>query len=115
MARPVRSPRGNPRSSPTPNAGDGLRYIVLAVVAGILIAAGVWWWLRSRTTPAGAVVLISIDTLRADHLPVYGYTKGRTPAIDALAAESVVFDHAYAHAPQTLPSHTSILTGLLPF
>ena len=60
-------------------------------------------------------MLISIDTLRADHLPVYGYTKGRTPVLDALAKESVVFDRAYSHAPQTLPAHTSMLTGLLPF
>ncbi|HEY2432580.1 MAG TPA: sulfatase-like hydrolase/transferase [Vicinamibacterales bacterium] len=64
---------------------------------------------------AGPIVLISIDTLRADHLPVYGYTKVRTPNIDALAADAAVFDQAWSHAPQTLPAHTSILTGLLPF
>lgn len=63
----------------------------------------------------GPIILISIDTLRADHLPLYGYTAGRTPAIDALARDAVVFDAAYAHAPQTLPSHLSILSGLLPF
>ena len=63
----------------------------------------------------GAVILISIDTLRADRLPVYGYQKGRTPALDALAKESVVFDRAYSHAPQTLPSHASMFTGRLPF
>lgn len=68
-----------------------------------------------RPQPAGPVILISIDTLRADHLAVYGYTKGRTPNIDALAKDSVVFDRGYAHAPQTLPSHTSMLTGELPF
>ena len=72
-----------------------------------------WAWLRPARR--GAVILISIDTMRADHLPLYGYTKGRTPAIDAFAQDGVVFDRAYAHAPQTLPSHTSILTGLLPF
>lgn len=68
-----------------------------------------------RPQPAGPVILISIDTLRADHLAAYGYTKGRTPNIDALVRDSVVFERAYAHAPQTLPSHTSILTGQLPF
>ena len=68
-----------------------------------------------RPAPPGPVILISIDTLRADHLSVYGYTKGRTPNIDALARDGAVFDRAYAHAPQTLPSHTSILTGQLPF
>ncbi len=61
------------------------------------------------------MVLISIDTLRADHLPLYGYMKGQTPTLDAFAKDAVVFDRAYAHAPQTLPSHASIMTGLLPF
>ena len=56
-----------------------------------------------------------IDTLRADHLPAYGYTKVKTPAIDALAADGVVFERAYSHAPQTLPAHASILSGQLPF
>lgn len=60
------------------------------------------------------LVLISIDTLRSDRLPVYGYAQGATPAIDALAADSILFEHAYAHVPLTLPSHASIFTGLLP-
>src|SRR5580765_1562287 len=59
--------------------------------------------------------MISIDTLRADHLPPYGYTRVRTPAIDALAADGVLFERAYSHAPQTLPAHVSILSGRLPF
>ena len=49
--------------------------------------------------------------MRADHLPVYGYTKVKTPAIDALARDGIVFDRAYAHSPQTLPSHAAILSG----
>src|SRR6185436_10999294 len=57
----------------------------------------------------------SIDTLRADHLPAYGYTKVKTPAIDALAADGTVFERAYSHAPQTLPAHTALLSGRLPF
>jgi hypothetical protein len=73
----------------------------------------------SRGTPelAGSkppLVLISIDTLRADHLPVYGYTQGSTPAIDALAKDGVVFNRAYAPAPQTAPSHASIFSGFEP-
>lgn len=63
----------------------------------------------------GPVVFISIDTLRADRLPLYGSTSIRTPQIDRLAADGVVFENAYAHSPQTLPSHTSILSGELPF
>src|SRR5438094_3923781 len=64
---------------------------------------------------SGPVVVISIDTLRADHLPAYGYKNVRTPAIDALAADGVVFERAYSHAPQTLPAHAALLSGQLPF
>jgi len=63
---------------------------------------------------AGPIILISIDTLRSDHLPAYGYSAIRTPAIDALRADSILFERAYSHSPLTLPSHASILTGQLP-
>jgi len=64
--------------------------------------------------PGAPVVLISIDTLRADHLPVYGYRGGSTPTIDRLASGGLVFDTAYSQCPLTLPSHTSLFTGRLP-
>ncbi|PYQ02333.1 MAG: hypothetical protein DMF82_16365, partial [Acidobacteria bacterium] len=67
-----------------------------------------------RTYPGAPVILISIDTLRADHLPAYGYSKVVTPNIDALQRDSILFDNAYSHCPLTLPSHLSLLTGLLP-
>lgn len=60
------------------------------------------------------VVLITIDTLRADHLSCYNPGSVKTPHIDALAEKGVLFTHAFAHVPMTLPSHTSILTGTLP-
>src|SRR5262245_46833794 len=60
------------------------------------------------------VVLVSIDTLRADHLPLYGYRAGATPAIDALGRDGIVFENVYSHCPLTLPAHASMLTGLLP-
>lgn len=70
----------------------------------------------SGDTFAGApVILISIDTLRADRLPLYGSKRVATPAIDSLAADGIVFDNAYAHAPLTLPSHASVMTGTLPY
>lgn len=64
--------------------------------------------------PGAPVVLISIDTLRADHLPAYGYSGVATPGIDALQRDSILFENAYSHCPLTLPSHLSLLTGLLP-
>jgi len=60
------------------------------------------------------VVLVSIDTLRSDRLPAYGYAGVETPHIDALAKRSVLFERAYSHYPLTLPSHASIFTGELP-
>lgn len=60
------------------------------------------------------VILISLDTLRADHLGAYGYDRETSPYLDALARRGVLFEHAYAHYPNTLASHMSMLTGLLP-
>jgi arylsulfatase A-like enzyme/Tfp pilus assembly protein PilF len=64
--------------------------------------------------PDAPVVLVSIDTLRADHLTLYGYRRGATPHLDAFGREAVVFEDAYSHCPLTLPAHASMLTGLLP-
>lgn len=60
------------------------------------------------------VFLITIDTLRADHVGCYGYKNVETPTLDSLAADGVRFTHAYTHSPITNTSHTTILTGLLP-
>jgi arylsulfatase A-like enzyme/tetratricopeptide (TPR) repeat protein len=64
--------------------------------------------------PKTPIILISIDTLRSDHLPAYGYGKVETPSLDALRADSILFQHAYSHCPLTLVSHASVFTGLLP-
>ena len=72
---------------------------------------------RQRETIVAArapVILISIDTLRADHLPMFGYRGVETPHLDALRADGLLFTNAFAHVPLTLPSHTTVLTGLLP-
>lgn len=60
------------------------------------------------------VLLVTLDTTRADHLGCYGYIGGKTPNLDALAAEGVLFRDAYAQVPLTLPSHATIMTGLTP-
>ncbi len=60
------------------------------------------------------VLLITIDTLRADRLGCYGYVGAGTPNLDRLAAEGVRFADAYAQVPLTLPSHCSIMTGMYP-
>lgn len=65
--------------------------------------------------PRPAIILISIDTLRSDRLPAWsGRRDLETPAIDRLVRDGLLFERAFAEVPLTLPSHTSILTGLLP-
>jgi arylsulfatase A-like enzyme len=72
---------------------------------------------NSATTTTAAigprVLFVTWDTTRADHVGCYG-GKARTPTFDSLAANGVVYDHCYASAPLTLPSHTSMLTGVYP-
>ncbi|MFN8061627.1 MAG: sulfatase-like hydrolase/transferase [Vicinamibacterales bacterium] len=88
--------------------------VLLAAVAG-----GAWWWrVQSRPLPrlaGGNVLLITVDTLRADALGAYGNRRVETPWLDKLAQAGVRFDRAYAHTVVTLPSHANILTGRYPF
>jgi hypothetical protein len=70
---------------------------------------------RTPETPRPRnLLLITIDTLRADRVGAYGYARARTPRLDALAAAGVRFERAYAAAPITLPSHATILSGRYP-
>ena len=64
--------------------------------------------------PTGSVILVVVDTLRADHLGLYGYDRPTSPTLDAWAAEGRVFEHAFAPAPWTLPSFGSLYTGRWP-
>ena len=89
--------------------------LVVVTLSGCLAALGGWRFAKASAPVNGPIVLVSIDSLRPDHLPAYGYTGGKTPAIDALAADGIVFERAYAHVPQTLPAHAAMLTGRLPF
>lgn len=66
------------------------------------------------TAPPPNIVLISVDTARADHMSLYGYERNTTPFLEALAEESVVFDQAYTPMGITGPSHATLFTGLYP-
>ena len=66
------------------------------------------------TLPNANVLLITLDTTRADHIGAYGYQPAETPRLDALASESVLFEQAVTPTAFTLPSHSSIMTGLYP-
>ena len=86
------------------------RFIFLLITSFFLVCSG----LLADVKPAPNVVVITIDTLRADHLGCYGYKQIRTPNIDALASEGVRFERAYTPVPVTLPAHTVIFTGTYP-
>jgi arylsulfatase A-like enzyme/Flp pilus assembly protein TadD len=85
------------------------RLIVILVGLAVLPLAA-----QTTAQPALNVVLITIDTLRSDHVGCYGYKGIKTPNIDGLAADGVRFERAFAVVPVTLPSHTSMLTGTYP-
>ena len=87
----------------------------LVALATVLAALGGWRYARASAPVNGPIILISIDSLRADHLPPYGYNRIETPAFDALAADGVLFERAFSHSPLTLPAHVAMLTGRLPF
>jgi arylsulfatase A-like enzyme/Flp pilus assembly protein TadD len=84
--------------------------LVMAVLATVTTCAR-FTGSPSSETP---VILISIDTLRSDHLPAYGYDRVSTPHLDAFRKDAILYERAYSHCPLTLPSHATILTGLLP-
>jgi choline-sulfatase len=69
---------------------------------------------RTPRNSAPDIFLITIDTLRADHVGCYGYKQVETPALDGIAADGVRFTQAFTHSPITNTSHITILTGLLP-
>ena len=78
----------------------------------LAFSASVAW---AGPSPRTSVILISIDTLRADHLSAYGYRAIRTPNIDALAEHGTLFSNIDCQIPLTLPSHTSLFTSTYPF
>jgi arylsulfatase A-like enzyme/Tfp pilus assembly protein PilF len=108
------------------------RLAAAVVVLAALAFAGTWFWLQSsgqRTTPGGTsvgrlprgiqpadlnVVVITLDTTRADRIGAYGWTPSPTPNIDRLASEGTLFEHAAAPAPLTLPVHSSLFTARYP-
>ena len=138
MAKKKRRDRGTPAVRETPRAGAlapepekraeggparvGRRRWLAAAAALILIAAAVIVFSRRggpgreiRREEGLNVLLVTLDTTRADHIGCYSDREARTPTIDSLAEKGVRFANAYCSVPLTLPSHASILTGLEPY
>jgi arylsulfatase A-like enzyme/tetratricopeptide (TPR) repeat protein len=111
-----RQPAATPSDRPTAPAGPAVppargRRVTIAAVLVAALAVG--WWVTHRTRHLN-LLLVTIDTLRADHVGAYGDRAASTPTLDALAARGVRFEHAQSPVPMTGPSHATILTGLYP-
>lgn len=88
----------------------GLAAVVASFVAALVSGHG----LQPATPVRPNVLLVSIDSLRADHVGAYGYSRDTSPAIDALARDGALFENAISSAPWTVPAHVTMLTGLSP-
>lgn len=118
-----RPPRRTRRSAPPPPKRHTRRIIAASALLIVAAALAAWWWADNRRPTTGAesgaaagrnVILLTLDTLRADHLACYGYPNIETPVIDRLAAGGARFEYVASAVPMTLPSHSSIMTGLIP-
>jgi arylsulfatase A-like enzyme/tetratricopeptide (TPR) repeat protein len=104
------------------------RKIIVLIVGCLAVGACLWLFLRPEKDPAKRierlwakrgidkpnVILVTMDTTRADHIGCYGYSGGKTPHLDALAERGILFEQAATSSPLTLPAHCSILTGMYP-
>ena len=98
------------------------------LLSGILASLGGVWAFKNRRKVRSLIkapytrffddrpniILVLLDTLRADHLGCYGYKRGISPNIDAFAEQAIFFEQAYAPMATTVASHTSLFTGLYP-
>src|SRR5712672_2348714 len=109
-----RSDGGLLTSRPMPDASRSVAAPLLLCVFLLVSTHALAATPTTRKSPIN-VVLVTIDTVRADHLSCYGAENIQTPTLDALAHDGVVFERAISQVPLTWPSHAAILTGLYPF
>lgn len=122
FAQPIYSCRTSRNDSAASATADGAIYIIgrTVLISGIVLLATVAGARPTKSPQRGLVahpnvILITIDTLRADHVGCYGAKNVKTPTLDGLAADGVVFERAISQVPLTWPSHAAILTGTYPF
>lgn len=98
---------------PAPSAPRKRGFLVeIAVIAALAAVAAIAWFGFLRKPARPNVILISIDTLRADHLGCYGYGKPTSPHLDSLAGAGTLFERAHSTTSWTLPAHMALMTGL---
>ena len=108
------APRHRKTTQAAPSASRWRVYGAAAAVAIAAIAGVVWWAQRPPAAPPRNLILITVDTLRADHVGAYGAATGATPTLDALARGGARFDQVQTAVPLTGPAHATILTGQYP-
>jgi arylsulfatase A-like enzyme len=86
----------------------------IAVLLAIFVAACASPTEKKIESRGANVILVTLDTTRADHIGAYGYAAAQTPHLDALARDGVLFEQAITATAYTMPSHSSIMTGLYP-
>jgi arylsulfatase A-like enzyme/Tfp pilus assembly protein PilF len=101
-----------PKEASRPTATG--RIAIIAAAAGLIAVASAWFIASAPRSSRPDILLITIDTLRADHVGAYGATTGATPTLDALSSRGVRFDRADTAVPLTGPSHATLLTGQYP-
>jgi arylsulfatase A-like enzyme len=97
-----------------PKPSSGRRRLIAPLLLILPIAIAAIYWFGMRKPPRPNIVLITLESVRADHTGCYGYDRPTTPALDALAKEGVIYEDAHAVTSWTLPTHTSLFTGLYP-
>lgn len=101
------------------NKGSFKPAVAAVFLAVLAVGAALWFILRDQgdtgyRRPGCNVILISLDTLRADRLGCYGYEKNTSPAIDRFAEKALLFENSFSNASWTLPSHMSLMTSMYP-
>jgi arylsulfatase A-like enzyme len=86
----------------------------IPLIAVVALAAVLMWFFGPFRAGRPSIILISVDTLRPDHLGCYGYDKATSPHVDAFAGESILFERCFSQAPTTRPSCGTILSGYFP-
>jgi choline-sulfatase len=115
-----RAPQGTHKSSPAARPARTRRSQVAVIIALLLVISSIATvWMRWHAAPDGRgvrlnVLLVTIDTLRWDHVGSYGARNVATPVLDRLATSGARFETAIMHVPLTAPSHATILTGVTP-
>lgn len=90
------------------------RRLAWGMLAVVILVAGLAWGWSVWSQPRLNVLIVTLDTTRADRIGCYGYQRALTPVLDGLAQRGVLFEQAYTPAPLTLPAHASLFTGLYP-